>query len=240
MAFRGTGEWDRAASAVTVAAIHALLAYGLLQGLQGEQPLSSARPLPPPLALLHVDLPAATPAKSATARPEGAAAPPNREAIPTPVTAPRRALETPLPTAPVADEGDAPAVGAAPLPGPGTGSGGIGDGPGSGSLGSGRGGAGGLSRKPELVSGRIQNTDYPRAAAQARAGGDVTVRLDLSETGRVTACTLLRSSGHAALDETTCRLIRERFRYRPALDREGSPVSASVGWRQSWWLERSD
>jgi protein TonB len=45
--------------------------------------------------------------------------------------------------------------------------------------------------------------------------------------GRVGGCTVVRSSGHASLDETTCRLIERRFRYRPALDASGRPTSAT-------------
>ena len=40
------------------------------------------------------------------------------------------------------------------------------------------------------------------------------------------------------LDAATCRLIVERFRYRPALDAAGRPTTDVRHWRQRWWLER--
>ena len=55
--------------------------------------------------------------------------------------------------------------------------------------------------------------------------------------GRAGGCTVVRSSGHAALDATTCRLIEKRFRFEPARDAQGRPVQELRGWKQDWWLE---
>jgi protein TonB len=50
----------------------------------------------------------------------------------------------------------------------------------------------------------------------------------------VTSCTVTRSSGVAELDALTCRLIRERFRYRPSTDRYGRPIADEVEGEHDW------
>jgi protein TonB len=61
---------------------------------------------------------------------------------------------------------------------------------------------------------------------RARAQGTVAVRFTVRADGRVGGCAVIRSSGHAELDDVTCRLIEKRFRYRPALDASGRAVPA--------------
>src|SRR3546814_5771054 len=66
--------------------------------------------------------------------------------------------------------------------------------------------------KAVLVSGRIEDRDYPKQAARAKIGGEVEVRFTIQPTGRVTGCRVTRSSGDPALDATTCRLDRKSTR----------------------------
>lgn len=90
---------------------------------------------------------------------------------------------------------------------------------------------------PELRSGSISNDlDYPAAALQARASGAVTVRYMVGANGRVTACSVLQSSGDASLDSTTCSLLQRRFRFDPARDRAGQPREAQRSFRMVWRL----
>jgi len=53
--------------------------------------------------------------------------------------------------------------------------------------------------------------------------------------GRVTGCTVTGSSGSAALDNATCRIMRSRARFSPARDSNGQPTTdsyaASITWR---------
>ena len=120
--------------------------------------------------------------------------------------------------------------------GPGTGAGGLGVGLGSGGQGSGNGGGG---VRAQRVSGAISGErDYPRAARRAGIEGTVSVRFIVDTDGRATGCGVTRSSGHAALDETTCRLIEQRFRYRPARDGQGRLVPESVSRTFDWLLPR--
>ncbi|WP_260583078.1 energy transducer TonB [Sphingopyxis sp. PET50] len=64
------------------------------------------------------------------------------------------------------------------------------------------------------------------------------MRFTVETSGRATRCRVSRSSGDASLDATTCRLIEERFRFRPATDPAGRAIASDYGWRQTWWLER--
>lgn len=119
--------------------------------------------------------------------------------------------------------------------GDGTGTGRDGNGVRSGGAGSGS-GAGTMTRA-RLLSGAITSRDYPKQERAARIGGSVTATFLVGTDGRAHGCVVTGSSGNATLDATTCRLIETRFRYAPALDPNGLPVSEQRGWRQRWWLE---
>jgi protein TonB len=43
-----------------------------------------------------------------------------------------------------------------------------------------------------------------------------------------------RSSGSRELDSVTCRLIMQRFRYRPARDAEGRPIAETIAGEHVW------
>lgn len=83
-------------------------------------------------------------------------------------------------------------------------------------------------RPAQQRSGVITNDDYPSAALTAGAQGTTTVRLTVSEAGRVTFCSVAASSGNSALDSTTCRLAMSRFRFAPAVDANGAPIESTV------------
>ena len=142
-------------------------------------------------------------------------------------------ITPPVAAAPHPGTGSDASAGATPNPGAGSGAGGRGDGTGAGGSGSGTGGG----TKAVWQSGTIRDRDYPRSASRARVGGDVEVRFTIQPSGRVTGCLVTRSSGDAALDQTTCRLIEDRFRFKPATNAAGDAVASTYGWRQSWWLE---
>jgi protein TonB len=123
--------------------------------------------------------------------------------------------------------------------GPGTGAGGAGDGTGSGGRGNGPGGGGGVPLR--WIGGRITDADYPRAALKAGASGTVGLRFVVGVNGRVSSCTVTRSSGNRDLDETTCKLIQKRFRYVPSRDAAGRPYADTVTGEHRWDLyERED
>jgi protein TonB len=242
---------ERIGSAAAVAALHALLGYAFLTGL-GYVPLPALPdelklftpadpPPPPPRAEPARPRPEKVRRKPRPKDPEGAASPANLRNTPTEIVVPkpevRIPLPPPLPAAAVAGTGSAPAAGAAPVPGPGTGAGGVGNGLGSGLSGNGNGGGGGgggLAAPARLISGRIDNDDYPSRAFEARVTGIVYMRFTVQPDGRATDCAVTRSSGSAELDRTTCRLIERRLRYRPARDSSGRPVPSTVRGQQEW------
>ena len=63
------------------------------------------------------------------------------------------------------------------------------------------------------------------------------VRYTVGVDGRPSGCTITQSSGNADLDETTCRLIEQRFRYEPARDAEGRAIPDVQTGRHIWWTE---
>lgn len=233
---------SRIGSAALVAALHALILAALLQGLGVSLP----RDEPDRLVTFDVrELPEPPPprsvaAKRRTPQREGAASPANLRSRAAPVVAPlpevRLDLPPPVTAAPIPAAGLDRSSGASDRPGPGTGSGGVGEGTGSGRSGDGTGGGGGRETPLRWLSGRITNEDYPLAALDAGQSGTVHLRFVVGVKGRVTDCTVTRSSGSRALDETTCRLIKRRFRYRPTLDARGRPVPDVVTGTHEWWL----
>ena len=233
---------DRARAAAGMAACHALLAYALIVGLRYEpgETVSEALRIfdvrqPPPPPILSV------PAKTPRPEPEGAASPPSLKARPTPVVAPvpKVKLDPPpriatVPKSTPVPDGSASKAGVAGIPGPGTGTGGLGEGIGSGGSGSGTGGGG--ARRAVRLRGQLANSDYPRAAERAGIEGSVSVRFTVETDGSVGGCRVTRSSGTPELDATTCRLIEQRFVYRPATDGQGRPVRESVSKTYDWLL----
>lgn len=89
------------------------------------------------------------------------------------------------------------------------------------------------SRQPlaRYVSNRL---DYPAAALRNREQGRVAFALGIGGDGRVNACRITASSGSAALDSATCRIMRSRARYTPATDLRGVPA-ADVGFGEISW-----
>jgi protein TonB len=86
----------------------------------------------------------------------------------------------------------------------------------------------------EQIAGEITLRDYPRDLRDAGIGGRVGVLFTVEPNGRVGRCTVTRSSGVAELDVLTCRLIRQRFVYRPSTDRYGRPIADEVEGEHDW------
>lgn len=107
------------------------------------------------------------------------------------------------------------------------------------SIGNGSGGGGGEGEGDggtdlEKIAGDIYNSDYPPNLANAGIGGRVSAEIDVGADGRVTGCRVTRSSGNAQLDSLTCRLIEQRYRFRPSTDRYGRPVADQADVDQDW------
>ncbi|MBX3565948.1 MAG: energy transducer TonB [Sphingomonas sp.] len=228
-------RWLSAAGALT---IQGLLLALLIQGLGVRIVPKEARALPVMDFTVEPPPPEVEPERPSDPKPreEGQAAPPNLESRATEVAAPPPVLPAPpvMSAAPTPMQGPDASQGAVPVAGPGTGAGGAGDGTGSGGAGNGPGGGGGTVLR--LLKGRIDNRDYPRAAIDAGQQGTVGLRFTVGVNGRVSDCRVTRSSGSAALDEVTCRLIQQRFRYAPSRDASGKPYADTVTGEQVWEL----
>jgi protein TonB len=248
------GLTDRVASAFAALLVQAALACLFLFGMGSEvrqafaEPLRLINLLPPepesePIVVRPPPRQASeTKAKRFTPREEGGSSAPNLRSQASPVVAPKPVVALPprpvIAVAPVSGRGKDPSQGAALVRGPGTGSGGLGNGTGSGMGGDG-GGGGGYNefRPPRQIRGRIRNSDYPAGLGEAGVQGRVGVIFVVRADGRVTNCRVTSSSGSRILDETTCRLIEQRFFYEPSLDPHGRPIDSQVVENHSWIVE---
>ena len=115
----------------------------------------------------------------------------------------------------------------------------LGGGAGGGDGGTGYGNPGEGGTDLEQIAGAIVPSDYPRHLREAGIGGTVGVLFTVGTNGRVTRCMVTRSSGVPELDGLTCRLIQQRFVYRPGTDRYGRPVSDEVEGEHEWVSSRA-
>jgi periplasmic protein TonB len=233
MYLHGNRNKDRVWAIAGVAAVHGLLAYALLSGLAMRVSERASDSLKLVDILLPEPPPPPPPPPEESSKPKGEPSAPNLKAVPTPVVAPPPRIPAPSPiaAAPVPSTGSAPSAGASTVAGPGTGAGGAGTGLGGG-------GSGGGGSRAQRIRGQLNDSDYPAGARQAGVEGLVAVRFTIQPDGSVRGCQILRSSGSAELDATTCRLIERRFRYRPARDTRGRPVAEVATTSFTWGLNR--
>ena len=89
---------------------------------------------------------------------------------------------------------------------------------------------------PKVVSGPIFHADdYPMEARRNLWTGAVIADLKINEHGTVDECTIVESSGHKLLDDTTCSILVKRARFKPARDKDGNAVvdtfrTPEIGW----------
>src|SRR5690554_5130389 len=212
-------------------AVHGVL-LGILVLFGGRQ---GPRPTPPEPGLVAIDLdvppPPAPPPGRAPDDVEEGSAPPSRGDTDAPAASePPAPLPLPAPAEFAADTGAGSAAGLGAAPGSGAGLGGEGSGRGSAGGGSGR----GLVWPPVRTEGALTHADYRRTRPPAGATGTVRVEFRVRTAGRVDRCEVIRSSGFAVFDEATCRLIVERFRFRPAHDAAGRPVDWTIRTEYTW------
>ncbi|MEO7549754.1 MAG: TonB family protein [Croceibacterium sp.] len=163
----------------------------------------------------------------------GAAAPSSRGATAAPSPPPLpRPLPSPTPAQIPVDPGPQQASGLGVAAGSGGGQGGDGAGTGSGTDGAGRGS--GMVTPPLHVAGGLTNADYRQAGAPRGASGTVVVSFRVRSDGAADRCAITGSSGYSAFDQATCRLIEQRFRFRPALDDRGRAIDWTVRTDYTW------
>lgn len=81
----------------------------------------------------------------------------------------------------------------------------------------------------------VTTNDYPSRSLREEEEGVTTVTLTVGTDGRVDNCRVTGSSGHARLDEATCKNMQRRARFNPATDSNGNEVvgtyTQSVRWQ---------
>lgn len=91
-----------------------------------------------------------------------------------------------------------------------------------------------LERRPVIDFGVCGKPVYPAASLQAKEEGTVNMSFDVNAAGKVLGSSVVKSSGHPALDEAARSGIA-KCTFKPALA-GGKPVSASVKVQYVWSL----
>ena len=161
---------------------------------------------------------------------EGAA---GKKSEPTPIVAPKPAIvvpaKPPVTAAPIAGTGSAATAGAADT----------GTGPGAGGSGTGRGGGGSvggdvISSEARLLGGNSAKLPSRLLRVFAAERGYGHLLLSVAETGRVTDCEVLQTTGDTQVDQALCNLMIRQSRWEPARDRQGNPIEVKVRYTATW------
>ena len=221
---------ERAYALAAVVIVQAALAAALLSGFHVdlrrsgdvvERLIDITLPKPPPPPLPSIK-PVAKPRHHQSAAPKAAPVPIGGTEGPKPHAAP--ASVTPVVAVKPSAAPSGGGTGAGPATGAGSGGGSGGNGAGDDDGGT----------DLEQIAGSITSSDYPRHLREAGVGGRVSFLFTVEPNGRVGRCTITRSSGVPELDELTCRLIQQRFLYRPSTDRNGRPIADEVEGEHDW------
>lgn len=91
-----------------------------------------------------------------------------------------------------------------------------------------------VAQKAVQKGGSISDEDYPSSAIRNEEAGTAVARFTIGTDGKVVDCSAAGAS--PTLDAETCRLIIRRFRFKPALDENGQPISETRSQRVTWRL----
>jgi len=92
-----------------------------------------------------------------------------------------------------------------------------------------------VGAKPKGNPGNwVTNEDYRPRWIQEELSGTARFTLQIDARGKVTGCTITRSTGHPALDTATCDLVSKRARFDAARDGNGKPVAGSYSNSVRW------
>jgi periplasmic protein TonB len=73
-------------------------------------------------------------------------------------------------------------------------------------------------------------SDYPSRALREERSGTTGFTVTIDDEGRVASCRITSSSGHADLDEATCKNVSRRARFRKPSEGYGNTYSNRVRW----------
>ncbi|MEQ5787151.1 TonB family protein [Erythrobacter sp. NFXS35] len=92
-----------------------------------------------------------------------------------------------------------------------------------------------VSAAPRNDPGRwVTDSDYRTRWLREGLSGSARFTLVIDAAGKVTGCTITRSTGHGALDAATCDLVTKRARFDGARDGTGKPVASSFTGAIAW------
>jgi len=204
---------SRTVSIIIVALIHAVLGYAFVTGLGMKYVKKAAEQLD----VFEV--------KEEPPPPDEPPPPPPKpaEVPPPPVVAPPQIVELPAPAAPVLPTVPKapPVLPPTPAPPPPAPPRAV------------------EKAKPRGNPGRwMSSDDYPSRALREERSGALTFRLSIDTDGRVSDCTIIKSSGHSDLDSEACRLLTRRARFRAAKGADGNPMTDTYTSRFVWQIPR--
>lgn len=84
----------------------------------------------------------------------------------------------------------------------------------------------------------MSENDYPAESMRLGEEGTTAFRLTIDKAGKVSDCSIRVSSGYDRLDQTACRLLKERGSFSPALDVKGKPTIGYFSNRFVWVLPK--
>lgn len=80
--------------------------------------------------------------------------------------------------------------------------------------------------------------DYPSLDLNAEHEGVTRFSLSIDTQGRVSGCSVTATSGWPGLDNATCKLIMKRARFSPAMDENGQPTTGGFASAVHWTIPR--
>lgn len=83
-------------------------------------------------------------------------------------------------------------------------------------------------------SGRVSTEDYPKRALKEEREEVVHFKVAIGADGIAKNCTVTQSSGSQDLDDTACKIIMKRARFKPARNAKGEPMEDVYESRLVW------
>lgn len=92
-----------------------------------------------------------------------------------------------------------------------------------------------VGARPKGNAGKwVTTDDYRPRWIREDMAGTARFTLAIDANGKVTGCTVTRSTGHAPLDAATCDLLTKRARFDAARDGNGKAVGGSYSGSVTW------
>lgn len=85
----------------------------------------------------------------------------------------------------------------------------------------------------------FSDEDYPEVAIDKGQTGRVQFALLIQEDGRVADCTIVATSGAAALDSQVCATLKVRAKFQPARGHDGKPAKDAAVGAVVWRIDES-